>query len=285
MSAACCTGFLDDGVPTGFVEEFAGTLTYVAEPQESNTQHNESQIAAKGAILIATDAFGYTLVNNRLLADAFAKDTGMLCIVPDLFGAKGGIPPDLLIPLEKSRTPKPWWKQVLEMPYKVFAIVRIIITFVLWIRHQAPALKVPLLESVMVAVQEKYGVSKFGVQGYCYGGKLAVLLGGKSDGLVTAVAMAHPSFLKEEDVEQLCLPQLWLCAETDRAFGEKLRTKVEEICKRKESAGGPPASFHLYPGVEHGFAVRGNAEDPVVRKAREDAFSKASNFFKTYLAK
>lgn len=278
MSRACCTGFLDEGVPTGFVEELGGVLTYVAQPQENNNKN------LKGAIVIATDAFGYTLINNRLLADGFARETGMLCVVPDLFGAIGGMPVDLLKPLEKSSSSRPWWQRVLEIPYKVFAIIRILLIFMWWIRRQPPAPKVPMLESVMAAVQEKYGVSKFGVQGYCYGGKLAVLLGGKANSPVAAVAMAHPSFLKEEDVEQLCLPQLWLCAGSDIAFGQKLRTKAEEICRRKEAAGGPPATFHVYPGVEHGFAVRGDGTNPVVKKAREDAFTKSSNFFKSYLS-
>ncbi len=63
------------GTPTGSIIKFAGVDAYIARPEQKSTK----------AILIASDAFGYTLVNNKLVADSFAKQTGFLTIVPDIF--------------------------------------------------------------------------------------------------------------------------------------------------------------------------------------------------------
>lgn len=48
----------------------------------------------------------------------------------------------------------------------------------------------------------------------------------------------------------------------------------------------PPAGlsrFILYPGTKHGFAVRGNKQDPAVNKAREDALKQGIRFFGEHL--
>lgn len=254
--------------------------TYVIQPELS-----EGTPKPKAAVLIATDAFGYTLVNSRLIADAFAKETGVICIMPDLFGAIGPLPHDLLEPLEKRASTEPLslWQRVSAFPRKAVGMARLIWVALNWFPRQPVGPKVQLIETVMTAATEKYGVSKFGAQGYCYGGKLVALLGAKADGPVTAIALAHPSLLKVEDIRALTVPQLWLCAEKDMAFSDKLRIQAEAICKEKEASGGPTAAFHLFPGTEHGFAVRGNDADPAVKTARESAFAEAVDFFKTHL--
>lgn len=39
----------------------------------------------KSAVVIATDVFGYSIVNAQLIADSIADHTGFLVVVPDLF--------------------------------------------------------------------------------------------------------------------------------------------------------------------------------------------------------
>lgn len=80
----CTKGYLAEGNPTGVVEKFAGFDTYFARPLEKSTK----------AIILAADAFGYTLNNSRLIADSLATHTGSLTIIPDFFGSVGGIPLD-----------------------------------------------------------------------------------------------------------------------------------------------------------------------------------------------
>lgn len=69
-------GWLDEGTPRGRDTTIAGVCCYFTEP---------SAAAANGcAVILATDVFGYKLLNARLIADAYA-DAGYICVVPDYF--------------------------------------------------------------------------------------------------------------------------------------------------------------------------------------------------------
>jgi dienelactone hydrolase len=74
--ADCIKGSLDDGTPRGEDSTIAGVPCYLTKPTAA---------AANGsAIILATDIFGYKLINARLIADAYA-DAGFICVVPDYF--------------------------------------------------------------------------------------------------------------------------------------------------------------------------------------------------------
>lgn len=72
----CIKGSLDEGAPKGEDTTLAGFPCYVSKPAAS--------AANQCAIILATDVFGYKLINARLIADVFA-DNGYLCAVPDYF--------------------------------------------------------------------------------------------------------------------------------------------------------------------------------------------------------
>lgn len=72
----CISGHLKYGTPTGAEIKLGGVDAYVATPGGGKKP--------TAAVLILHDAFGWTLVNNRLLADEIAKE-GYLCLLPDLF--------------------------------------------------------------------------------------------------------------------------------------------------------------------------------------------------------
>lgn len=55
---------------------------------------------------------------------------------------------------------------------------------------------------------------------------------------------------------------------------------VSEIMQKK----GDKFGAKLYPGVTHGFAVRGNENDEHVKKQRVEAFGDAVAFFKRIFA-
>lgn len=44
-----------------------------------------------------------------------------------------------------------------------------------------------------------------------------------------------------------------------------------------------PSKFVVYPGTAHGFAVRGDAKEPHIKWAAEDAACEAVTFFKRFL--
>jgi len=87
--SGCVSGTLHDGEPAGKEEVLHGLNVYVTKPAESTTP--------KGLIVFITDAFGWRFVNNRLLADKYAKKGGFLVLIPDLMNGMS-----LLLPANPS---------------------------------------------------------------------------------------------------------------------------------------------------------------------------------------
>ena len=77
---SCFTGEVQDETPTGNVTKLYGRDTYVAEPPRG--------VSLKGTIIIIPDAFGWTFVNNRLLADKYAKNGSFRVYLPDFMDGK-----------------------------------------------------------------------------------------------------------------------------------------------------------------------------------------------------
>lgn len=71
----CVSGTLHEGTPAGRVEAVHGLATYVTEPPNGATP--------KGIVVIIPDAFGWTLVNSRILADRYAERLGFTVYLPD----------------------------------------------------------------------------------------------------------------------------------------------------------------------------------------------------------
>ena len=78
MSACCAKGSLHTGTPTGRTTTLHGLGCYIADAP------NEQQ--SKGIIVIISDAFGWELPNNRILADQYAKRVGAQVLLPDFMG-------------------------------------------------------------------------------------------------------------------------------------------------------------------------------------------------------
>ena len=70
----CASGSLHTGTPTGREDKLHGLDVYVAEPPSGNP---------KGIVVVIPDIFGWTLPNNRILADNFAKKGDFLVYLPD----------------------------------------------------------------------------------------------------------------------------------------------------------------------------------------------------------
>jgi dienelactone hydrolase len=75
----CVTGFIHEGTPKGTVGTIANLQTYIAKP--STSAENTA------IIVIIPDVFGWAFVNNRLLADEYAQNSGKTVYLPDfMFG-------------------------------------------------------------------------------------------------------------------------------------------------------------------------------------------------------
>ena len=95
--------------------------------------------------------------------------------------------------------------------------------------------------------------------------------------MIKAAAVAHPTFLVEEEASQIKRPILFMCAETDQRFLPDLRQYYE-----KTLAPTGLATFIDYPGTVHGFVIR-PSDSPQVNEQRDKAVSDAIAFFKKNL--
>lgn len=78
VCSACMSGTLKTDIPKGTVSTIHNLKTYIAKPETT----------PKGLIVIIPDAFGWSMPNNRLLADQYARDGGYLVYVPDFMNGK-----------------------------------------------------------------------------------------------------------------------------------------------------------------------------------------------------
>ncbi|KAJ3066047.1 hypothetical protein HK102_007748, partial [Quaeritorhiza haematococci] len=245
--------------------------TYITHPPNSTP----GQETFTSAVILITDVFGYKLPNARLIADTIAKEAGVLVVVPDLHEGDS-LQPEVLDATVVSKTPT-WGERIT----KTFNFVAALPTLLPWFSRHGDAKTMPLLLSFLSTFKQAYSIKYVGTIGYCWGGRYSFLLAGR-DGLIDACAAAHPSFVGvPNDIEDIKRPCLVLCAEEDGVFPESSRVKTEEILKSKDF----DSKVLLYPGTKHGFAVRGNEDNPVVLQARDDALKETVEFFKKHLVK
>ncbi|CZR69520.1 related to dienelactone hydrolase [Phialocephala subalpina] len=84
---------------------------------------------------------------------------------------------------------------------------------------------------------------------------------------VTAGAFGHPAFLKEHHFLNLKKPLFLSCSETDHTFDTKSRRRALDLLHN----GNTPHQLQLFANVEHGFALRGNMENPYERYVKEQS--------------
>ena len=77
-------------------------------------------------------------------------------------------------------------------------------------------------------------------------------------------------------------PTLFITAENDWAFPEKLIPQVVDALKAR--ADYTPDKFRVerYADTYHGFCVRGDESNPVIQKAKKKALGDTVGFFRTH---
>ena len=243
----------------------------------------------RGVIVIYSDVFGLPLPNNRLIADAYAKSGEWLVYLPDFF--KGDPVPlkiaDILIPVDAAK------QSALS---KYTGMLAGAPSFVMWMtRHKvAPTNKICMdfLQALRRATPRS---QKIGMVGFCWGGKYAIRAGLASnmieiDGdkvpLVDAVVGLHPSHLDiPDDVENLVVPVSYGWGQEDVAVNIKQKGKVEDVHATVRKAGKklPEMEHKVYKPGRHGFAVRGNPDDPQERACLQDSVTQVLNWFERWL--
>jgi carboxymethylenebutenolidase len=96
--------------------------------------------------------------------------------------------------------------------------------------------------------QEFVRHSGIGVVGFCYGGKLAMMLGARSR-LIDAVVPYHPGPTTAADIARLVAPTQIHMGTADRNVSVDSIREIERLLK----AQGTPVEVFFYEGADHGF--------------------------------
>ncbi|KAJ3552982.1 hypothetical protein NM688_g3861 [Phlebia brevispora] len=231
---ACFSGVRHEGEPEGVMEKIGGIDCYVATPKGDYPKDK--------VILFLTDVFGIPLINNRLLADDFARN-GIKTIIPDILNGDARSEFTISDPTFDRKT---------------------------WVAAHGPESWMPVVDKVVVALTES-GVTRIGTTGYCFGAPPALYLAFKNESHVTV--LAHPSRLQvPEDLEKYRdlskAPLLINSCEVDPAFPQEAQAISDEIFGGGKFAPGYERTY--WDGCTHGFAVRGDLSNPKIKAGKED---------------
>jgi dienelactone hydrolase len=243
----------------------------------------------RGIVVIYSDIFGLALPNNKIIADSYAKSGEWLVYLPDFFR---GDPvalhvADILIPVDAAKQ---------STLGKYTGLLASAPSFIMWMqRHKFPSTNKVCMDFLQALRRATPRSQKIGMVGFCWGGRYAIRAGLKSNmikidsetvPLVDAVVALHPSNLVlPEDVKDPIVPISvgWGLEDSNTKIEQK--GKVEEIHAAEKAAGKTLPEIHhqVYKPGRHGFAVRGNPDDPLERACLEDSETQVLNWLKQWL--
>ncbi|KAJ2928388.1 hypothetical protein H1R20_g8697, partial [Candolleomyces eurysporus] len=243
LSKNCTQGFRHSGAATGKNVTIAGVQTYLAEPTHPS--------GTKKVIFFYSDAFGPFVINNQLLQDYFASRGRYYVLGLDyFFGDPIGLHVDKdLQPIDPNFNLTAWVEKS---------------------RREA-AQAVPIWNE---AVKKRYGRNaKYNAVGYCFGALYSVGIGATDE--VVATAFAHPAELTEAHFTNLTKPILLSCAETDEAFPTADRNQAVDLLTQNNKT----YHYQVFSGTEHGFATRGDPNDPNAVWAMKESARSVAGWF------
>ncbi|MCJ1286538.1 hypothetical protein MMC26_005884 [Xylographa opegraphella] len=276
----CITGSLHEGTPTGRVETIHGLPTYITEPPSGQ--------APKGIIIFIPDAVGWDFVNNRLLADKYAKGTNSRVYLPDFMNGSA-LGQELFPAMDTLLTKSTWTNTMMKVP----AFFQVVVQFIPFLIKNRQSVAWPTITKWTHALRAHEGTSlPVGAAGFCWGGKYVFLLchdaektaDGKS--LIECGFTAHPSNLViPADAEGVKLPCSVSIGDVDFVMPVAQVNQMKEILEKKNADEGAKHEVVIIPGATHGFAVRGNPyEEKAIEHGRQ-AEVQAIDWFNKWFAK
>ncbi|KAL1837083.1 hypothetical protein VTJ49DRAFT_4311 [Mycothermus thermophilus] len=294
LCSDCFRGTLrGDVVPAGTEETIHGRPTYVARP--------EPGVDPIGTVVIIPDAFGWTLRNTRALADAYARRVPCVVYVPDFMDGHA-LPEWSLNSLEsKPAADASILTRVWHSISTSLVFARIVVPFYL---HNRPAAALPRIREWFRALRTEQGAdAKISVAGFCWGGLFTVLLTHDDAENLAAVSApssaqdqgedhpelqtpaqfvpvidcaftAHPALVKvPEHIDKAVRPLSVANGDDDEWMGREAMQQLVAIIELEKNRGVPQGEERfeavVYPGATHGFAVRGDRDDPKQRERGE----------------
>lgn len=165
-----------------------------------------------------------------------------------------------------------------------------------WRTRHTPPQSRPALDATISHLIKNVGVRQVHAIGYCFGARAVmdlVLEHEKEAGFLKTAAFAHPSQLRIPDdfdaylnkAQEDKVPLLFLTCERDMQYPQETQKKVDDLLNPLNGEEGARQEVRYkrvyYPDNDHGFAVRGDISQPQIKKAKEDAFKQALDWFKT----
>lgn len=279
----CFRGTIHEGTPKGKEETLHDILTYIATPETGVTSNSKT--------IFVTDVFGFNLVNNKLLADKYAADTGCMVLMPSIIPG-GGAPLSAIELFDYLSTPVGLF-DLAGQAKRVGAAMRaaaIFTPFAARTRHAFPKL-LKFSRDVKSSLPTD---GKLGIAGFCWGGMHSTKLTmepsveGGDVPLFDAHFVAHPAGLKAPDdflaaARKFRVPISFAVGDLDMLLS---KDKVDSIGSGlKEVFGGDLDYFEVktYGDCKHGFAVRADPKRTVEDEAAKEAAVQAVNWFKKHL--
>ncbi|KAH7211403.1 dienelactone hydrolase family-domain-containing protein, partial [Fusarium oxysporum] len=206
------------------------------------------------AIMMIHDLFGWTFSNTRILADYYAEEVGATVLVPDFFGGE-------ILPAETILDDSRWAE--LDLPA--------------FLTRNSKSVRGPEIIKTAEALRASY--RRFGVMGFCFGGWGAFHIGAKDKQLADCISVAHPTMVEKTEIDALAVPVQIMAPEMDPIFTEELKEYSNQVIPKL----GIPYSYQYFPGLEHGFAIRGNPNKLGERRGMERAKNAAVYWFREWL--
>ncbi|PWW73661.1 alpha/beta-hydrolase [Tuber magnatum] len=245
-SKACCEippVVAHDYTPKGAFETAANFKSYITGRKSSKT-----------GILVVFDIFGYfpqTLQGADILASA-----GHLVVMPDFFKGEAA-EPDCYPP---------------DTPEKGKALMGFLNGPANFKDGEAN------VRAVAEGLKKEFtGVERWGIVGYCWGGKVAVVVSGPGTPFTASVQL-HPAMMDVEDVKKVTIPHLVLPSKDEPA--DVIEAYKKELAGNTKEAVKARSCIEVYDKMVHGWmAARAQLADEEVLKGYERGYKQVITFF------
>ncbi|WVF68568.1 hypothetical protein IAT40_003337 [Kwoniella sp. CBS 6097] len=284
LSPCCLTGGRLTGQPRGIMEPAGEGVEgeggqkgrkvsrYHTKPSDDNVINDQV------AVVLYHDAFGLSIPNPKIQADAFAEHLKLHVFVPEYIPEP---PPAELFepvaPIYPDQYASRSWFTSIRMFFGVIAKVYPWIPMMLQPKKQVPLAQAALDD----LVQEGY--TTLGAIGYCRGGAMVeYLISNTSNSSLKCGVMCHPS-PERTTYEVIEKPTLWHLADHDQMFGQKEIDHLRDVFEKKKTEKGTEFDCVVHTDTVHGFAARPTLDHEPTKKAFEEANSSAIAFFRRHL--